>query len=254
MIERMRRIKSRAEIAVLRKTGDMAARVCIEGMKATRPGMPAAGLQAIGEYVYRSLGNCGLGYEFEVSPSHPQSAVLLDGDMVLVDGGPDYHHYTSDIARIWPVNGHFDSWQRHTYGLIADYMETLLRLTAPGKLIQDIYAEAASSMLQKYEGDEAGLAIIQNMMRRGVSYINHHVGMSVHDAVGSWKEEPLQAGMVVVIDPMVWLDQAPHGYIRVEDTVVITEQGCERLTGLAPVEPEAIEETMKQPSAFPVFL
>lgn len=69
----------------------------------------------------------------------------------------------------------------------------------------------------------------------------------VHDAVGNgWQEEPLKPGMVMVVDPMVWLEDVPHCYVRVEDTIVITEDGCERLTGLAPIELNEIEAVMAQ--------
>lgn len=254
ILERMRRIKSRAEIDLLRKIGEMAAQALVEGMRACTPGMPFPGLQAITEYVYRLLGDCGPGYDFEAMPSTPGTPDLRDGDLVLVDCAPEYHHYTSDIARIWPVNGHFDAWQRHTYGVIASYHQTLLRLIAPGRRDDEIYKAAAEAMLKQYAGDEGGLAIIQNMIRRGVKYLNHHVGLSVHDAVGAWRDEPLAPGMVLVCDPMVWLDHAPHGYVRVEDTLVVTESGCERLTAAAPIEVDEIEALMSRPGRFPLSL
>jgi Xaa-Pro aminopeptidase len=164
--------------------------------------------------VFRYLGNCGVGYDFEATTSHPKLDTLLDGDLVLVDCGPDYNHYTMDIARMWPINGRFDEWQRHTCGLIAEYHKVLLALAGPGKLVKDIYEEAAKLMLAKYVGDDTGTSILQNMIARGVGYFNHHVGLSVHDAVGPWVGEPLKPGMVVVVDPMVWLQNVPHGYVR----------------------------------------
>ena len=109
-------------------------------------------------------------------------------------------------------------------------------------------------MLAMYEGDETGTAILKQMIEKGVNYYNHHVGLSVHDAVSSWKEEPLQEGMVVTVDPMVWLTDVPHKYVRVEDTIVIKEGGCEVLTSDAPFEIEDIEELMKEPGRFPLEL
>jgi len=254
IIANMRLIKSPAEIEVMRKTGEMSARVCVECMKSTRPGIPARALEAIGDYVFRMMGNCGHAYEFILEPSHQDSETLLDGDLVRVDCGPDYHYYTMDIARIWPVNGRYDQWQRHTCGLIVEYHKTLLRLLSPGKLSRELYDEAARLMLAKYADDEKGTAILRNMIDRDVKYYNHNVGLSVHDAVTPYRDEPFKAGMVVAVDPMVWLDDAPHGYVRVEDTVLITEDGCESLTRSAPFELDEIEELMKQPGQFPIEL
>jgi len=255
IIAEMRLIKSPAEIAVMRHTGAMSARVCVECMKSTKPGIPARSLEAIGDYVFRAMGNCGHAYEFILEPSHQDSEMLLDGDLVLVDCGPDYHYYTMDIARIWPVNGRYDQWQRHTCQLIVEYHKTLLRLLAPGKLSSEIYAEAARLMLAKYAGDEKGTVIINRMIDRDVKYYNHNVGLSVHDAVTPCRDKPFRAGMVLAVDPMVWFDDdAPHGYVRVEDTVVVTETGCEALTGSAPFELDEIEELMKQPGQFPTEL
>jgi Xaa-Pro aminopeptidase len=239
---------------LLRRNGTMSAQVCMEAMKSTAPGVRARALHAIADYVFRLEGDCGQAYDFILEPSHPQSETLLDGDLVLVDCAPDHQGYAMDIARIWPVNGVFDEWQRHTCGLIVDYHKTLLSMTRAGVLVADIYKDAAAQMLARYKGDEAGTAILNNMIERGVRYFNHNVGLSAHDAVAPWQEAPLQPGMVLVVDPMVWLDDAPHGYVRVEDTIAITGDGYESLTGSVPFELDEIEELMKQPGRFPLDL
>ncbi len=255
ILGKMRTIKSPAEIEVLRKTGRMSARVCIESMKATEAGMPAGAYHGIADYVFRITGRCGHAYDFILEPSHPESERMRDGDLVLLDCAPDYHGYAMDIARIWPVNGTFDTWQRHTYGIIVEYHKALLAKARPGRRVQDIYEESAAEMLGLYHHDEKATAILRNMIARGVRYYNHHVGLSPHDAVdGTWRERPLEVGMVLAVDPMVWLDDAPHGYVRVEDTIAITPNGCEVLTGSAPFEIDDIEALMKQPGRFPLDL
>lgn len=254
IIADMRLIKSPAEIEVLRCNGQMAAQACIEAMKSTAPGVGTGVLHGIADYVFRLMGNCGHAYDFIIEPSHPASDTLLDGDLVLVDCAPDCGGYTMDIARMWPVNGVFDAWQRHTCGLIAEYHKTLLARTRAGALVADIYREAAEHMRERYRGDAAGSAILENMITRGVRYFNHHVGLSAHDAVCPWQDEPLRAGMVMVVDPMVWLEDAPHGYVRVEDTLVVTEDGYESLTGSVPFELDAIERLMVEPGQFPICL
>jgi len=82
--------------------------------------------------------------------------------------------------------------------------------------------------------------LVDQMIEKGVRYQNHAVGLSVHDAVAKWHEEPLREGFVCVVDPMVWCEPQ-HEYIRVEDTIVVTADGCERLTGDAPIEIDEVE-------------
>ncbi|TFH06238.1 MAG: aminopeptidase P family protein [Spirochaetales bacterium] len=251
-LDAMRLIKSPAEIAVMREAARLTSIVINECMNATEPGMSVHKLSAIGKYVYWLRGQCREGYDFLVTPSTEQSETLVDGDMVLMDGGPDYLNYTTDIARIWPINGRYDEWQRHTYGFIVEYHKTLIAQLKPGVIPQQVYDDSAALMLKRYKDDRVATAMIHNMMERNVRYLNHAVGMSVHDNIRQWHGDPLREGMVIVVDPMVWLEDVPHTYVRVEDTVVITRDGCERLTEGSPLELDDVEALMAQPSQFPM--
>ena len=249
-LDAMRLVKSPAEIDVMREAGRLNGLMINECMKATRPGMPIHQLAAIGKYVYFMHGQCPEGYDWLITPSTEASDTLVDGDLLLMDCGPEYRHYTSDIARIWPVNGVYDQWQRHTYGFIVEYHKALISRLRPGAVAQEVYDDTAAEMRGRYTGDSVATAMIENMVARGVRYLNHTVGMSVHDNVKQWHGDPLKVGMVLVVDPMIWLTNVPHPYVRVEDTVVITETGCERLTANAPLELDAVEALMHEPSMF----
>ncbi len=254
IISKMRMIKSPAEIDIMRDNGKMSARVCIESMKMTKPGLPIGVYNGVADYVFRIMGNCGHTYEFICEPTHPESNVMLDGDLLLVDCAPNHKNYAMDIGRIWPINGKFDPWQRHTYSVIVNYHKTLLSLAKAGRMVQDVYDEAAQIMLNKYKDDPKGTKIVDFMILRGIRYYNHHVGMSAHDAIDtSWRERPLEAGMVLAVDPMVRLPEALHPtHIRCEDTVLITDGDCEVFTVSAPFEIDDIEALMKQPGSFPL--
>lgn len=250
ILDEMRLVKSPAEITAMREAARITAVMINECIKATRPGMPREKLTAIGRYVYWMEGRSAEGYDWLVTPSHEESETLLDGDLVLMDCGPEYRHYTSDIARIWPINGTYDAWQRHTYGFIVDYHKALISRLRPGAVPQQVYDDTVEEMRGRYRGDSAANAMIDSMVARNVRYLNHSVGMSVHDNVKQWHGDPLRPGMVIVVDPMVWLENVPHTYVRVEDTVVITEDGCERLTDAAPLELDDVEALMREPSIF----
>ncbi len=255
LIREMRTIKSPAEIEVLRQAGSLAANACIEAMKATRPGITENHLQALAEYVFRDRGHCGLGYGVIVAGGkrtwdghyHLNNATLRDGEIVLMDCGPDLRHYTSDIARLFPVNGKFSEWHRRVYGFIVEYQKTLLDLIRPGVLPADIYRDAEKKMGALCHEASSPYhdmkPFFDQMVKKGVRYLNHAVGLSVHDAIGDWRDQPLREGFVCVLDPMVWCE-AEHEYIRVEDTIVVTADGCERLTGDAPFEIDEIERLM----------
>ncbi|MDX1681725.1 MAG: Xaa-Pro peptidase family protein [Phycisphaeraceae bacterium] len=256
LIREMRTIKSPAEIEVMRQAGQLAAAAVTEGMKATEPGMVENRLQAIAEYVFRDQGHCGLGYGVIAAggrrtwDGHYQlnNATLAEDEIVLMDCGPDLRHYTSDIARLWPVNGVFSDWHRRVYGFIVEYHKTLLALVRPGVLVKDIYEQSEKTMADLCMEPDAPWhdmkPIFEAMVEKGVRYLNHAVGLSVHDAVGPWQDQPLKEGFVGVMDPMVWCEDR-HEYIRVEDTFVVTADGCERLTGDAPFEIDDIEAVMR---------
>ncbi len=261
-VGKMRRIKSAAEIEVLRQAGHLSALIMIESMKATRPGMCESELEAIAKYIYSAYGNCDLGYGVIAASGkrivnghyHFNNSTLKDGEVVLMDCGPDLRHYSSDIARIWPVNGRYSEWHRKVYGLIVEYHKVLISLIKPGIYAKDAYAEARAIVRKDYVdkffpgGDLP--EPLDGMLSAGGPY-NHCVGLSVHDFVGPWREEVIEENMVFVVDPMAMFRDEEQ-YIRVEDTIVVTRDGCERLTGAAPIELDEVEALMKQPSSFPL--
>ncbi len=257
----LRRIKTPSEIKLMRQGGHLSALIMIESMKATKVGMCESRLEAIARYIFASYGNCDLGYGVIAASGkrivnghyHFNNQTLEDGEVVLMDCGPDLRHYSSDIARLWPVNGKYSDWHRKVYGFIVEYHKVLLKMLKPGPCPADIYVEAAEIMRHGCKNNlfECGdmSELLDFMVERGIRYYNHGVGMSVHDAISPWRDGPLEEGMVIAVDPMVTIQEKSQ-YIRVEDTVVITRDGCERLTGAAPFEMNEIEELMKQPSEF----
>jgi Xaa-Pro aminopeptidase len=263
-LSQMRLIKSPAEIEVMRQAAYLSARAIIECMKATRPGVTETKLHAIIDYIYRAEGGTAAGYGTIAANGYNtwnghynrNNCTLVDGNYVLVDCGPDLRGYTTDMARVWPVNGRFDPELRARYGLIQDYFTEMINRTRAGKRPREIYAEVDECLLARCDDPSyphrSMKPVLQGMIEKGVHYFNHAVGMDVHDRVTSFREEPLQEGMVVVVDPMVWLPEEMQ-YIRTEDTIVVGKDGVEVLTALAPYRMEEIEALMAQPSAFDVL-
>ena len=164
-----------------------------------------------------------------------------------MDYAPDYGNYTSDIGRMWPVNGKYAAWQRELYGFIVEYHKVLLKLIRPGVLASHITDEAAQEMKKVVERTAFSKPCYEKAARQSLEFrghLSHSVGMAVHDG-GNYTLKPLIPGTVFSVDPQMWIPEEQL-YIRVEDTIVVTQNGIENLTKLAPLELDDIEKLMKE--------
>ena len=255
-LDEIRGVKSPAEIVLLREAGRLSAQAVIEAMRATRPGMYEYELNAIAHHVYLKHGARGEGYRAIIASgtdntwhSHYflNNCVMRYGDMVLMDTAPDYRYYTSDIGRMFPVNGTYTAWQRDLYGFVVDYHKILLSCIRPGVTADQIMAEAAERAMPLIGPARLSANLYRQAAKRLLEYkgnLSHSVGMSVHD-VGGYKQAPLRPGVVFAVDPQMWIPEEKL-YIRVEDTVVVTETGIEVLTGAAPLDLDEVEALMRQ--------
>lgn len=250
----MRMKKSGREIDVLRRAGQLAALGLREAMRATKPGVMEYQLAAVLQYHYLAGGARDYGYMPIVGGGrnafhghyHANSAPLADGDLVLADCAPDYHYYTSDITRMWPVNGTYTPAQRALYGFVTEYHKTLLAAIRPGRTCDDIENEAVEIMrsrLGEFDFATKSHASGPQWMFNFRQHLAHSVGMSVHDGL-SHKNRPLEPGMVFAVDPQMKI-AADRLYLRVEDTGVVTEDGFDVLTRDVPLELDDIEAVMR---------
>lgn len=254
VLDRLRLVKSDAEIALLRRAGRLSAQGLLEAMRATRPGVREYQIDAVMRFVYLNNGARDVSYRAIVASGgnawyghyNANEAVMNDGDLVLVDCGPDYLYYASDITRMWPVNGVYDRVQRQLYGFMVDYHRTLLRLLRPGVTAEQVQAEAAEEMRAVVDRTEFFAPHYAQAAERALSFpvhLSHPVGMAVHD-VGHYRGQVLRPGIVLSVDPQLIIPEERR-YVRVEDTVVLTEEGIENLTADAPLDPDEVEATMK---------
>ena len=255
LVDDLRKIKSPHELNLLRKAGRMSAWAVTEAMRATRPGLREYKLQAIDNLIFWANGAQGEGYRSIVPNGvnvwhahyNLNNNVLLDGEMVLMDGAPDLGYYTSDIGRMWPVSGVFQQWQRELYRFIQTYHEVLLTKIRPGITAGDVLAEARAEMEVYLRENRLSAGIYRKSAERALDFkghMSHTVGMAVHDACG-YRDGPLCEGMVFSVDPQMWIPEE-RLYLRVEDTVAITATGMENLTGEAPRDADAVEAVMRE--------
>jgi Xaa-Pro aminopeptidase len=251
----MRLIKSTSEIAVIRKATQIAGLGIIEAMKSTQPGIYEYQLDAAAKYIFYLHGSRGDGYPSIIGGGtnaymghyFHKTDKLVDGDLVIMDYAPDYKNYTSDVTRIWPVNGKFNSEQKELYNFIIAYRDALFKYIKPGVTDKEVLDQAAADMKQYLVGKKFAKPAHLKAVEEGVKFrghFQHPVGMAVHD-VGQVHGVKLKAGMVFTIDPMIWIHEE-RLYVRIEDVALVTETGVENLSAFVPTRIEDVERTINE--------
>jgi len=255
-LDALRTIKSPAEITLIRRATQLAGLGIMEAMRSTQPGVREYQLDAAAKYVHYLNGAQGDGYASIIAGGtnafmghyFRKADALKDGDLVLMDYAPDYRYYTSDVTRIWPVNGTFSSAQRALYEFIVAYRDALFRHIRPGVTSDEVLDRAAADMQQYLKGKTFATPAHQKAVEEGVKFrghFQHPVGMAVHD-VGRVRGVPLKEGMVFTIDPMIWIPEE-RLYIRIEDMALVTATGVENLSAFVPSSIRDIERTIAEP-------
>jgi Xaa-Pro aminopeptidase len=255
ILDAMRVIKSPKEIEVIRKATQIAGMGIIEAMKSTQPGIYEYQLDAAAKYIFYLHGSRGDGYPSIIGGGtnaymghyFHKTDVLKDGDLVLMDYAPDYRYYTSDVTRIWPVNGKFNAEQKELYNFIVAYRDALFKYIKPGATSDEVLDGAASDMKQYMIGKKFVKPAHLKAVEEGISFrghFQHPVGMAVHD-VGRIHGLKLQPGMIFTIDPMIWIHEE-RLYIRIEDVALVTENGVENLSAFVPSKPEDVEAAIRE--------
>jgi Xaa-Pro aminopeptidase len=154
---------------------------------------------------------------------------------VLLDYGADYDYYTSDITRTWPVSGRFTAEQEEMYRCVLEASKAIIGTLKPGVTIKQM-KEAALPAYKRHG--------FEKEYEEGGRYVGHYVGMSVHD-VSPGADVPLQAGVTFNVEPMLTLkDKKIH--MRLEDSVLITQNGSENLTKDVAAETDEIYSLIRQ--------
>ena len=254
LIWNLRKIKSPAEIAVMRHAGQIAVKAHRALIQSTHPEIKENELAALFEYVCKKEGAQDLAFNSILMSDkkhayghyHVYDRVLKSGDFLILDAGADYGHYNVDFSSSFPVNGKFTPRQRELYELANAVRNICLKNYRPGTTFTDVGKKVKEFLLGK------GIDLSDPANRHFLGIIrwggyNHPVGMAVHDVMGSMSgpDEVLRPGFVFACDIQIPKPEEKMG-IRIEDTVVITEEGCEVLSTGIPRTIEEIEVFMKK--------
>jgi Xaa-Pro aminopeptidase len=255
-LDELRSVKSSWEVGMLREAGRLTGIAVLEAMRSTEPGVMEYELGAIAQFIFLRGGAFGPGYEPIVAAGSniwfghygAKTAALAAGQLARMDAAPDDRYYTSDIGRMWPVSGTWEPWQLELYGFIVRYHLELLARIRPGVTSEEVLAGAAEVMRGVLAETTFSKPAYERAAREAVDFpfhLSHPVGMSVHD-VGEYRGRPLRPGHVFTVDPMLWVPDEQL-YVRCEDTVVVTEDGMENLTGFVPLDPGEIASIVREP-------
>jgi Xaa-Pro aminopeptidase len=246
-ITKLRVKKSEAELAEIQRATD----VTIAGHRAAWKRM-AAGiyeyqLAATMLETYFENGCEGVAYA-PIVGSGPNGTVLHysankrradSGEVVVMDAAAECGHYASDITRTVPVGGKFSARQRELYGVVLGAQKAALAAVKPGARLHGDDSDlkkAALDYINAHSKDLHG----EPLGKYFTHGIGHQVGLQVHDPN---IEGPLEAGMVITIEPGLYIPEEGIG-IRIEDVVLVTEKGARVLSAGLPKEPEEIEKAL----------
>src|SRR5258708_5922257 len=253
ILDEMRSVKSPRKVALLRRASQIAGLGILEAMRSTKPGLYEYHLDAAARYVFLVNGARLEGYRSIVAAGVPNiwnmhyyrdMSELRDGDMVLMDFAPDYRYYTSDITRMWPVNGRDSPWQRELLGFVLEYRNAVMKRIRPGVNTAQILEQVKAAMEPVFARLKFSKPIYEKAARelvnRGGGVLSHPVGMAVHDD-GNYARGPLRPGHVFSIDPQLRVPEE-NLYIRYEDVIVVTDTGMENFTAFLPSELNEMEK------------
>lgn len=258
----LRWVKSPAEIKLMREAASIACQAQLQTMFHSRT-YPHEGMMAAKvDYECRMRGAQRMAFN-PVVGGGPNGSVIHysrndrkvnNGELVLMDIGCEFHGYVSDMTRTWPPSGRFLPAHVDLYDLIVETNKECIKLCKPGISIRQIHEKSVERLYK-------GLKEIGILKDRASSYrtynelnptsIGHYLGMDVHDCSTISADRPLQPGVVITIEPGIYIPSSfnvPERYqgvgIRIEDEVLITDSGYEVLTGSMPKEISHIESLL----------
>lgn len=267
-LHEMRLFKGRAELTAMRRAARVSATAHRRAMGVCQPGLHEYDLQA--EFAHEFVRNgCDYAYPPIVGGGAngcvlhyiENSAVLRDGDLVLIDAGAEHDCYAADVTRSFPVNGRFSAEQRALYEVVLEAQREAIDRVRPENDWNAPHEAALRVLCQGLV--DLGLlrgsveAVIESEGYRPfyMHRTGHWLGMDVHDVGdyrihGRWRM--LEPGMTLTVEPGLYVRAGMPGVderwwntgIRIEDDVLVTRGEPEVLTGEAPKSIVEIEELM----------
>lgn len=256
LVQKMRLIKSPAEIELIKESISITAKAHKKAIKMKKIGKHEYNLQAKIEYVFKHNAAYSDAYTSIVACGNSANTLhyiendkpLVEGELILIDAGCEHNYYASDVTRTIPVSGTYTKAQKELYNLVLDTQLKIIAMIKP-HVLRSHLQETAAKLLTKgmlklgiLKGDYKKLLKKEKYKKYYPHGIGHWMGIDVHDPAPykdkKDKEIPLQKGMVLTIEPGLYVDKddktVPKKYrgigIRIEDDILVTKDGCKNLS------------------------
>ena len=217
-------------------------------MKKLKPGLMEYQVEA--ELMYHYLNNGCKRQGFETIAAGGKNATVLhyvdnadklkEGDLILIDTGGEFAMYSGDITRVYPVNGKFSQRQRQCYQAVLDVNKHFIKELKPGSSWNQLY-EKASEIIGDIYTQHGFVDDPANYKKVCFHRIGHFLGLDIHDT--GRLDIPMEPGAVITVEPGLYLADEGIG-VRIEDNVLLTEDGAEVLSASIPKEIDDIETIM----------
>jgi Xaa-Pro aminopeptidase len=248
IISDLRRVKSEEEVKQVRQAIKYTQEGIESILKNAKPGMNERQLDALFEYQIKMAGSNGLAFDTIVASEKnatilhyvENNQVIDNGNLVLLDLGALSSLYAGDISRTFPVNGKFTDRQKQFYQLVLDVNKATIKRIKPGIYVKELN-EFAKDMLAEGMIKLKMIKEKDDISKYYYHSVSHYLGLDVHD-VGTYMK-PIEAGVILTVEPGIYIEEEGIG-IRIEDDVLVTENGYENLSKDIIKEIEDIEDFM----------
>jgi Xaa-Pro aminopeptidase len=263
LMHRLRAVKSDVEVALIRRACDITAKGFERVLKFVRPGVREMEVEA--EFAHEFIRNgCRFAYLPIIATGAnacclhyiANSSVCRKGDLLLLDVAAASANYNSDLTRTIPVSGRFTRRQKDVYNAVLRILRQCVQGLVPGKLPKDWQREA-ERIIEK-ELVDLGLLTMAQIRRQSPDHpafreyfmhgVGHPLGLDVHDLAVT--TEPMQAGWVMTVEPGIYIRKEGFA-VRLENDVLLTEEGPVDLMAHVPIEADEIEAIMNSKATKP---
>jgi Xaa-Pro aminopeptidase len=259
LLKRFQMQKNDWELSVIRQAIDITGHAFRRTLQFVKPGVGEYEVEA--EITHEFLRRRATGHAYSPIIASGKNACVLhyitnnevcnDGDVLLMDFGAEYGNYAADLTRSIPVNGRFSARQRAVYEAVLRVMKAATQQLMPGNQLEAF--NKSVGLIMQEELLQLGLitkADLDKATPEAPAYKKyfmhgtaHHLGLDVHDL--NMRYEPFQAGMVFTCEPGIYIPEERLG-IRLENNILVTDQGPVDLFEGIPLEVEEIEQLMNR--------
>lgn len=258
LMHELRVVKSQHEIELIQEASRITGKGFRRALKMTKPGVNEAEIEAV--FAHEFIRNRGCFAYPPIIASGANNCILhygqndqvcRKGELVLLDVAAGYGNYMSDLTRTIPVSGRFTRRQRQVYDAVLRVFRQMIKAMVPGKTILDLRKETEE--LTAKECVDLGLLkaaqvrkqdpenpAVKKYFMHGVS---HPIGLDVHDVL--YARQKIAPGWVLTCEPAIYIREEGFG-VRLENTIVVTENGQLDLMADIPIEADEIEALMRR--------